>query len=126
DQMLTRYGIKWADTYITHAYKTIDELKVLFPERHFVVNETGKRSDTGTTVIKLFHPIYDLFKPDPGFDVARAKEELGLREHVFLFFGFIRKYKGLHYCIRAFEKLARQRDDVSLLICGESFWKTLD
>jgi len=52
--------------------------------------------------------------------------ELGLKKHVFLFFGFIRKYKGLHYCIEAFAKMAKDRDDVSLLIVGESFWQTLD
>jgi glycosyltransferase involved in cell wall biosynthesis len=67
-----------------------------------------------------------MFRKDPDFDVTAEKERLGLKKHVFLFFGFIRKYKGLHYCIDAFEKLARERDDVSLLIVGESFWKTLD
>ncbi len=126
DNRLTRYGIRWADTYITHAYKTVDELRTLFPQRKFEVNETGRRIAEGTTVIKLFHPVYDLFRPDPGFDVAAMKQKLGLRTHVFLFFGFIRKYKGLHYCIRAFRQIAQERDDVSLLICGESFWKTLD
>ncbi|MFT5724080.1 MAG: glycosyltransferase involved in cell wall biosynthesis, partial [Bacteroidia bacterium] len=50
----------------------------------------------------------------------------GLRKHVFLFFGFIRKYKGLHQTIEAFAQMAKDRDDVSLLICGESFWNTLD
>ena len=44
----------------------------------------------------------------------------------FCFLGFIRKYKGLHQTIEAFAKMAEQRDDVSLLICGESFWNTLD
>ncbi len=78
------------------------------------------------TVIKLYHPIYDLFQPDPDFDVEGFKREQGLRENVFLFFGFIRKYKGLHQAIRAFRKVAEQREDVSLLICGESFWNTLD
>lgn len=126
DRSFTKYGIKWADTFIAHAYKTVDELRTLFPERKFVVNETGERSKEGTTVIKLYHPVYDLFKPDPVFDVQAMKQALGLRKHVFLFFGFIRKYKGLHNCIRAFHKLAGERDDVSLLICGESFWKTLD
>lgn len=126
DKRLTKYGIRNADTYITHAYRTVEELKALFPDRQFTVNETGKRSGPGsTTVIKLYHPIYDLFQPDPEFDAAAEKEILGLRKHVFLFFGFIRKYKGLHNAIRAFAHMAKKRDDVSLLICGESFWNTL-
>ncbi len=127
DERLTKRGIKHADTYITHAYKTVDELKALYPNRNFAVNETGERSDSeATTVIKLFHPVYDLYEPDPDFDTDAFKKELGLKKHVFLFFGFIRKYKGLHNAIRAFKQVADQRDDVSFLICGEEFWATLD
>ncbi|MBD3616288.1 MAG: glycosyltransferase [Gracilimonas sp.] len=127
DERLTKRGIKHADTYITHAYKTVDELKALYPNRAFVVNETGERSPSdATTVIKLFHPVYDLYESDPDFDTEAFKKELGLKKHVFLFFGFIRKYKGLHNTIRAFKKVTDERDDVSLLICGEEFWATLD
>lgn len=127
DKRLTAYGIEPAHTYLTHAYKTVDELKELYPHKAFLVNETGKRSkDNKKTVIKLYHPIYDLFQPDPAFDIDTFKKEHGLKDNVFLFFGFIRKYKGLHHAIKAFKKVADQRDDVSLVICGESFWKTLD
>ena len=126
DKTLTKYGIAPADTFITHAFKTVDELKEIFPNRKLNVNETGERTNDGTTVIKLYHPIYDLFQPDDTFDVAAYKKEHGLRQNVFLFFGFIRKYKGLHFAIEAFKKVREQRDDVSLVICGESFWKTLD
>ncbi|MBB4078226.1 glycosyltransferase involved in cell wall biosynthesis [Lewinella aquimaris] len=125
DRRFTRYGISPADTFIAHAYKTVDELRELFPKRALSVNEAGTREQGTTTVIKLYHPIYELFAPRADFDVAAFKEKHGLREHVFLFFGFIRKYKGLHNAIKAFAKLAKQRDDVSLIICGESFWDTL-
>ncbi|MES2386938.1 MAG: glycosyltransferase, partial [Bacteroidota bacterium] len=127
DRMFSKYGLGSADTYVVHAYKTVEELSTLFPDRRFAVNETGKRSQTEeTTVIKLYHPVYDMFKPDPNFDVEAFKKKFGLKKHVFLFFGFIRKYKGLHFCIDAFAELAQKRDDVSLLIVGESFWQTLD
>lgn len=126
DKFCTEIGIKNATTYITHAYKTVDELKSLYPKRQFHITESGERSNTQTTVIKLYHPIYDMFAMDERFDVADFKATNGLRAHVFLFFGFIRKYKGLHNAIRAFAEVAKQRDDVSLLICGESFWQTLD
>ena len=69
--------------------------------------------------------MYDLFEPRKDFDIAAFKAAHGLKKHVFLFFGFIRKYKGLHYVLPAFAKLAGQRDDVSLIVCGESFWNTL-
>jgi len=126
DNRLTKRAIKHADTFITHAYKTVDELKELMPNLSMEVNEDGKRVKDKTTVIKLFHPIYSLFEEDPDFDKEAFKKEEGLKKHVFLFFGFIRKYKGLHHAIRAFKLVADQRDDVSLMICGESFWKTLD
>lgn len=127
DESFTKLGIKHADTYIAHAYKTVDELKSHFPNRDFSVNEDGTRSmDNSTTVIKLFHPVYDLYQPDPEFDIEAFKKDLKLKKHVFLFFGFIRKYKGLHNAISAFEKVSKQRDDVSFLICGEEFWATLD
>jgi glycosyltransferase involved in cell wall biosynthesis len=127
DQAFSKYGLKVADTYIAHAYKTVDELKATFPKIKFGVNEDGKRFDANTrTVIKLYHPIYDMFKPKADFDVEKEKAAMGLSKHVLLFFGFIRKYKGLHQVIEAFNILAKQRNDVSLLIVGESFWQTLD
>jgi len=126
DERFTKMGIKHADTYIAHAYKTVNELKQLFPNQNVAVNETGDRSSDLKTVIKLYHPVYDLYQPDPEFDIKKFKEETGLKEHVFLYFGFIRKYKGLHNAIKAFKKVADQRNDVSFLICGEEFWATLD
>jgi glycosyltransferase involved in cell wall biosynthesis len=126
DRMLTKRGLRYAKTFIVHAMQTFRELKALFPKKEFYLSEDGKRSRDQATVLKLFHPIYDLYRPDPAFDAEAFKQSIGLRKHVFLFFGFIRKYKGLHHCIRAFAELAKQRDDVSLLICGESFWHTLD
>ena len=128
DQRLTRWGIRAADTYITHAFKTVDELKALFPNMPIHLTESGDRStaESKRTVIKLYHPIYNLFKPQPHFDVEKFKQEHGLKKHVFLFFGFIRKYKGLHHAIEAFHLLSQKRNDISLVICGESFWNTLD
>lgn len=125
DKNFTKYGLKVADTFIVHAYKTANELKATFPDTTFELNETGTRSSQ-PTILKLYHPVYNLFQPDPAFNKAAIKAELGLKTHVFLFFGFIRKYKGLHNVIPAFAKVAAQRDDVSLLVVGESFWKTLD
>ncbi|MHB8905738.1 MAG: glycosyltransferase [Melioribacteraceae bacterium] len=128
DSFLLKRALGNADSYIVHAHKYYEELKQVFPEQKFFLDATGKRASQPNekTVIKLYHPVYDMFAPDPNFDKERTKKELGLRKNVFLFFGFIRRYKGLHNVIRAFAKLADERDDVSLLIVGESFWNTLD
>ena len=63
-----------------------DALKEVFPDRKLNVNETGERTADGTTVIKLYHPIYDLFQPDPNFDAAAYKKEHGLRQNVEIHF----------------------------------------
>jgi glycosyltransferase involved in cell wall biosynthesis len=127
DNRFTRMGIKHAHSYVVHAYKTYNELKQLFPGKKFKLVEPGKTPvGEGIRVVKLYHPVYDMFRPDPGFDVEKVKADLNLKKYVFLFFGFIRKYKGLHNVIQAFAKVAEKRDDISLLIVGESFWQTLD
>ncbi len=127
DKILSKYGLSVADSYVVHAYKTTEELSELLPNTAFSINETGQRATDGSrTVIKLYHPVYDMFRPNPELDIDATKAELKLNKHVFLFFGFIRKYKGLHHCLEALAKVVKQRQDVSLLIVGESFWQTLD
>jgi glycosyltransferase involved in cell wall biosynthesis len=142
DARLTRMALRHGHSFIVHAYRTAEELKALMTDRTFDLTLDGKRSGeyrvasgesgrhsplvTHHSILKLYHPIYSLFKPYPAFDKEAWKAQHGLRKHVFLFFGFIRKYKGLHYCIEAFAELAKQRDDVSLMIVGERFWQTVD
>ncbi|HEY0979034.1 MAG TPA: glycosyltransferase [Flavobacteriales bacterium] len=143
DARLTRMALRHGHSFIVHAYRTAEELKALMPDKEFEVTLDGrsaaryKAQDVSglgpstldlvpRTILKLYHPIYTLFKPDPSFDKEAWKAQHGLQKHVFLFFGFIRKYKGLHYCIEAFAELAKQRDDVSLMVVGERFWQTVD
>ena len=124
DKVLTKWALGKADTILVHALKTFEELKNVFPNKAFHLTEVGDRGKN--TVIKLFHPIYDLFKPQADLDIEALKKQWGLKKNVFLFFGFIRRYKGLDQAIQAFAKVRAQRDDVSLVIAGESFWNTLD
>ncbi|KAF0150791.1 MAG: group 1 glycosyl transferase [Ignavibacteria bacterium] len=133
DKRLLRYALSKPHSFIVHSLKTFEELKKIFPKQEFILTENRKRETENRkretehqNVIQLYHPVYDMFQHDPNFDKEKIKKELGLRKYVFLFFGFIRKYKGLHNVIPAFAKLAKEREDVSLLIVGESFWNTLD
>ncbi len=127
DRYFTRRGISRAHGYIVHGDLTLRELQSFLPDVPFEEADPGFSVAPGKVpVLKLFHPVYDMFTPDESLNTTKLKAELGLRRHVFLFFGFIRKYKGLHHVIEAFSKVAAERDDVSLLIAGESFWNTLD
>ena len=122
---LTNYAIKFTDAYVVHSYKTACELKELFPETNFdLIEDSGNVANTtDKPILKLYHPIYDMYASDPDFNISAQKERLHLRKYVFLFFGFIAKYKGLHHAIAAFAELAKNRNDVSLLIVGESSWQ---
>jgi glycosyltransferase involved in cell wall biosynthesis len=127
DRLLTRRCIRYCDRYIVHSLKTFEELREQLPGRDYRLCLPGDPPpEGGIPVLKLFHPVYDMFRKDPSFDVEDFRALMGLKRHVFLFFGFIRKYKGLHHVIEAFNLVSRQRDDVSLLVVGELFWDTLD
>lgn len=79
--------------------------------------------DMGVSPWKLaaaFHPVSDLFTA-PGDMGASLRRELGLREKVLLFFGFIRPYKGLDILLEAFRTVAMKDPELSLLIAGEPF-----
>ena len=127
DRLLTRRCIRFGDAYVVHSLKTFRELEELLPARKYTLCMGEEPpEEKGLPVIKLYHPVYDMFQKDPSFQKEAFKSSLGLRKHVFLFFGFIRKYKGLHHAIEAFHLVSKQREDVSLLIVGELFWNTLD
>jgi len=71
--------------------------------------------------IRLGHlPLYDGF-PQEGLSRAMARKRLGIDPDVplLLFFGFVRRYKGLRYLLEA---LAQVSQPVHLLIAGE-FWE---
>lgn len=127
DKWMTSRCIRHGSDYIVHSLDTFRELEALRPGEQYQLHAPGEApAGEGLPVLKLFHPVYDMFEKDPSFDAESFKQSLGLRKHVFLFFGFIRKYKGLHQAIEAFNLVAGKRDDVSLLVVGELFWNTLD
>jgi glycosyltransferase involved in cell wall biosynthesis len=126
DRFFTRNALEKADSYVVHGQITIDEFTQLLPEVNVRISSDGKRAQRTKTMIQLFHPVYDMFRPVADFDVEAFKKEMGLHKNVFLFFGFIRKYKGLHLAIKAFSEVIKTYPDCSLLIVGESFWDTVD
>jgi glycosyltransferase involved in cell wall biosynthesis len=127
DKMLTKRALREASSFVVHAGQTFRELQQLFPKKPWkLVSKIDSTNHESVQVVQLFHPVYDLYRPLADLDVEAEKVKLGLNKHVFLFFGFIRKYKGLDMAIEAFAKVCKTRTDVSFLICGESFWHTLD
>lgn len=66
------------------------------------------------------HPLYDNFGKN--LDKNQARESLNLPKNgfIFLFFGFIRRYKGLDLLIEAFNLLSKS-EKAYLLIAGEYY-----
>lgn len=68
------------------------------------------------------HPPYDVFSRTPiPRDEARMQLGLGHDEKVLLFFGFVRRYKGLRHLLQAMAEL-REHMPARLLVVGE-FWE---
>lgn len=70
----------------------------------------------------IVHPPYDVFSQAP-LAILEARKQLGLdaEEPVLLFFGFVRRYKGLSYLIQALPEI-RKVIPARLLVVGE-FWE---
>jgi glycosyltransferase involved in cell wall biosynthesis len=68
--------------------------------------------------IKLNHPLYNHFGNKQNKSEARKKLNLPNDKKLLLFFGFIRKYKGLDLLIEALNYL---NNDIELIICGEVY-----
>jgi len=67
------------------------------------------------------HPVYNHFKDK--IDKLAARKQLGLQENgkYVLFFGMIRKYKGLDLLLDAMGKVVKQNSTIQLIIAGEYY-----
>ncbi len=110
DKQFTSYFIKPVDAFITMSEKVLNDLRLF----------------TNKPAQKTTHPLYDNF----GEQVPKstAREHLGLNEsdRIILFFGFIRKYKGLDILLEAMALLKSKNSNTSqplpkLLIAGEFY-----
>jgi glycosyltransferase involved in cell wall biosynthesis len=105
DSIFTKYFVKSCDGFIAMSDSVLKDL-----------------SNFTNTEKKVFlpHPIYDIF----GNAVAReeALKAIGLPEgRYILFFGFIRKYKGLDLLLDAMKDERIKKLGISLIVAGEYY-----
>lgn len=98
------------DGVVVHANSNKEELTRLLqvdPARVFVIP----------------HGSYDFFFGQHSSGRAALRAQLGFSEDrkVILFFGIIRRYKGLECLVEAFNEVRRARDDAALLIVGKIY-----
>ena len=67
------------------------------------------------------HPLYDNFGEGLSKQAAREKLNLPEKEKIILFFGFIRKYKGLDLLLEAMNDSRIRKAGIKLLVAGEFY-----
>lgn len=109
DRALTRMGLAHARRFLTLSEKVAREIREMFGDRYPIY-----RSEL---------PAVNYFDSSETFDAGRAKRELGFQpdDRVLLFFGYVRRYKGLDILIDAFAQLAPRHPDLKLLVAGEFY-----
>jgi len=106
DGPFTRYFIRSCDGYIAMSQA--------------VLNDLGQFTDTPHKRF-LLHPLYTSFGDKLPKTDARRKLGIGENEKVILFFGLIRKYKGLDLLLEAMADARVKALGVKLLIAGEFY-----
>ena len=92
----------------------------------FVVHADAERERLGEllsspTVAVHPHPVYDLFETDEPIDRTAARKSLGVAaDRVILFFGLIRRYKGLDLLIEAMPRIIAETG-AHLYVAGECY-----
>lgn len=106
DWFLTKMLVPYCDGFISLSQSVLEDLSQF------------TNSDN-----KLFipHPIYDIFGAIETKSEAKAALGMSPNRKYVLFFGMVRKYKGLDLLIDAFALFSAQYQDVDLLIAGEFY-----
>ncbi|HEX5624805.1 MAG TPA: glycosyltransferase [Saprospiraceae bacterium] len=106
DRLLTRYFLSTPDAFITMSETVDRDLRKFRPKAVSKVLE---------------HPLIDSFG-DP-VNAAHARKRLNLPEtgRIVLFFGFIRKYKGLDMLLDAFGSQLLKNSGIKLVVAGEFY-----
>jgi glycosyltransferase involved in cell wall biosynthesis len=111
DKPFTQYFVKPVDAFVTMSEKVLSDLRL------FVTHKPAKM---------VQHPLYDNFGEKISTAVARQQLGIDVNERILLFFGFIRKYKGLDILLDAIKILKdanfmQQMPRCKLLIAGEFY-----
>ena len=108
DAPFTKYFVNSCDGFVTMSEAVLSDLRTFTTDKPAGYNP---------------HPMYESFGPQ--LDKVVAREKLGLDKggKYLLFFGFIRKYKGLDVLLQAFADKRIQAAGIKLIIAGEYYDK---
>lgn len=106
DKAFTQYFMKPIDAFVTMSEKVLSDLKIF--------NQNKPASF-------IPHPLYDNFGDKISKSEARQHLQIPGDSRLVLFFGFIRKYKGLDILLDAMALLKAKEPEIKLLIAGEFY-----
>jgi len=109
DIPFTKYFLKPVDAFITMSGKVMNDLRSFEPVK---------------PAKQVLHPLYDNFGASISKEEARKKLGLNSSDQIILFFGFIRKYKGLDLLFQAIGELNKNPltpSNWKFLIAGEFY-----
>ncbi len=107
DKVFTKYFLKPIDEVVVMSEKVMADLKLF---------------DAQKPVQLVQHPLYDNFGEKISKEIARQNIGIETTEKIVLFFGFIRKYKGLDILLDALAILkANGNSNFKVLIAGEFY-----
>jgi len=106
DKSFTKYFLKSCDAFITMSEKVMNDLRIFEKEK---------------PAQQVMHPLYDNFGEIISKQEARNYLQLPINEKIILFFGFIRKYKGLDILLEAMADERIRSAKIKLLIAGEFY-----
>ena len=106
DFSLTKYFIKSCDAFLTLSASVLDDLL---------------KFTTSKEKIFIPHPIYDQFGEKIEKNTALANLDLNSEDKHLLFFGFVRKYKGLDLMLHAMSDKRVKKLGVKLIVAGEFY-----
>ncbi len=88
-----------------------------------IVEKEVSRISNNRKIYKSELPIYDCYNTKETKSAIAFRKELGFSEQdkVLLFFGYVRKYKGLDLLIEAFPEIKSSVPNAKLLIVGEFY-----
>ncbi len=108
DSFLTKLGLRNADHFIALSRIVEDDLESISRNRKIYRAEL---------------PPFDLYNLSDEILIKEEKKKLGFNndDKILLFFGYVRKYKGLDLLIQALPSVISLNPDVRLLIVGEFY-----
>ena len=108
DKILTKIGLRNASMFLALSKNVEEELE---------------KFAKGSKIFRSELPIYDCYKSDDLSEILKIKSQLGINkdDQVILFFGYVRKYKGLDILLKAFPKILQKFPNTFLLVVGEFY-----